>query len=67
MRQKAGNRRTAGGFGRIRQAKIRSRKAQIRTRTLGGHGFCLAKYVDPQALKRPLNLSRVKIPVGHKP
>jgi hypothetical protein len=68
MRQKAGNRRTASGFGRIRQAKIRSRKAQIRTRTLDGHydGFCLAKYVDPEVIKRPLNLSRVKIPMGHE-
>ena len=53
-------------FKRIHQAKIRSRKAQIRARTLGKRydGFCLAKHVDPEIFRRPLNLSRAKIPAG---
>jgi hypothetical protein len=54
------------GFMRIHQAKIRNRKAQIRARALGKRydGFCLAKYVDPEILRHPLNLSRAKIPAG---
>jgi hypothetical protein len=40
---------------RIHQTKICSRKAQIRARALGERfeGFCLAKHVDPDLLKRP--------------
>jgi hypothetical protein len=68
MMKKAANRQTASGFSQIHQAKIRSRKAQIRARAMSGYydGFCLAKHVDLKALKRPLNLSRVKIPPGHE-
>jgi len=54
------------GFKRIHQAKIRNRKAQIHARASGKRydGFCLAKHVDPEILRRPLNLSRAKIPAG---
>jgi len=64
MRSSA-KRKQSRGLKRIHQAKIRSRKAQIRARALGEpfEGFCLAKHVDPEALQRPLNLSRAKIPV----
>ncbi len=63
MRRKAKTRRISG-FARIHGEKIRSRRAQIRARMRGEHyeGFCLAKYVDPEVLRRPLNLSRVKVP-----
>jgi hypothetical protein len=66
MRPSATKRKRLSGFQRIHQAKIRSRKAQIRARALGRpyDGFCLAKHIDPEILKRPLNLSRAKIPVG---
>ena len=64
MRSSA-TRKQSRGLKRIHQAKIRSRKAQVRARALGEpfEGFCLAKHVDPEALQRPLNLSRAKIPV----
>ena len=57
-------RKQSRGLKRIHQAKVRSRKAQIRARALGERfeGFCLARHVDPEALKRPLNLTRAKIP-----
>jgi hypothetical protein len=63
MRSSA-TRKQSRGLKRIHQAKIRSRKAQVRARALGEpfEGFCLAKHVDPEALKRPLNLTRAKIP-----
>jgi hypothetical protein len=66
MRPSASKSKRLSGFKRIHQAKIRSRKAQIRARALGEHydGFCLAKHVDPEILRRPLNLSRAKIPAG---
>ncbi len=53
-----------GGFERIHQAKTRSRKAQIRARALGKKydGFCLAKQVDPETFRRPLNLSQARVP-----
>ncbi len=67
MRPSAKGKRPSG-FKRIHQAKVRSRKAQIRARALGKRyeGFCLAKHVDPEVLRRPLNLRRVRIPVGHE-
>jgi hypothetical protein len=51
-------------FKRIHQAKIRARKAQIRARASGKKydGICLAKLIDPEVLRRPLNLSGVVIP-----
>jgi hypothetical protein len=40
--------------------------AQIRARVSGKKydGFCLAKLIDPEILRRPLNLSDAKIPEG---
>lgn len=66
MRPSATKRKRLSGFQRIHQAKIRSRKAQIHARASGKpyNGFCLAKHVDPEVFKRPLNLSRAKIPAG---
>ena len=68
MRPSANKRKRLSGFKRIHQAKIRSRKVQIRARALGKRfdGFCLAKHVDPKILRRPLNLSRAKIPAGYE-
>ena len=59
-------RKSSSGLKRIHPAKIRSRKAQIRASALGERfeGFCLARHVDPDLLKRSLNLSRAKIPAG---
>lgn len=61
-------RKRASEFRRIYQAMIRSRKAQIRARALGKQfdGFCLAKHVDPEVLRRALNLSRVRIPASYE-
>jgi hypothetical protein len=58
----------SSGFERIHQAKIRSRRAQIRARAEGKSysGFCLAKHVDPEVLRRPLDLSNVEVPAGHE-
>lgn len=55
-------------FERIHRAKLRDRKAQIRARAKGHshEGFSVAKQVDPELLKRPLNLSRAKVPKRRK-
>ncbi len=52
---------------RLHQAKIRARKAQIRARASGKpySGFCLAKEVDPELLRRPLDLSLVEVRMRH--
>jgi len=40
----------------------------MRARTEGKSysGFCLAKHVDPEILRRPLDLSNVEVPAGHE-
>lgn len=53
--------------------RIHRRKTQRRVRDLRNQqqgrsvaAFCLAKRVDPQAFKTPLDLSRVQIPAGYE-
>jgi len=52
-------------FRRLHARKTRSRSAQLRARQQGRsyQGFCLAKHVDPAVFKRPLNLSKVEVPL----
>jgi hypothetical protein len=54
---------------RIRQEKILSRRRLIRARASGkkyAEGFCLAKNVDPEIFKRPLDFSQVETPPGYE-
>ncbi len=54
---------------RIHARKIQRRKRDIKARKNGKRaavGFCLAKSVDPEVFKQPLDLSRVQIPVGYE-
>ena len=66
MRARAIKSKRLSGFKRIHQAKIRVRVAQIRAHASGKryHNFCLVKLIDPEVLRRPLNLSHAKIPEG---
>jgi hypothetical protein len=61
MKQK----RKMSAFARIQAWLSRERRKQARAREKGEpyQGFVLAKHVDPADLKRPLNLSRVRVPV----
>jgi hypothetical protein len=54
----------SSGFERIHQAKIRSRRAQIRARAedKSYSGFCLAKHVDPEILSQGKNGSDISKP-----
>jgi hypothetical protein len=66
MKARAIKSKRLSGFKRIHQAKIRARVAQIRAHASGKRydGFCLAKLIDPEILRRPLDLSHAKIPEG---
>lgn len=50
----------------LHQEKIRSRKNLMRAREQGiksNDGLCLAKMVDPEVFRRPLDLSHFEFPV----
>ena len=51
-------------FARVHALKVRERRKQIRARKQGKpyKGFNLAKSVDPELLRRPVNLSQAKVP-----
>ena len=51
-------------FERIHASKLQERRKQIRARAEGKpyQGFSLAQQVDSELLRRPINLSRAKVP-----